>query len=139
MKRIILSLTVIMVLGMMMSCNKHEDKRLTVRVVEGYVDSVPIRNIKVIVEKRKPARIWGYNILWKDSLYTDSNGEVVFNVEKFDQKDIDYRINVNPELERGIVTDYGGFTYSTKSKYIEPIDFDVSQHIILSKIPIPNN
>lgn len=39
-------------LGLLMSCEKYEDKRLTVKVLEGNVHS-PIEGIKVVLQKKK--------------------------------------------------------------------------------------
>lgn len=85
-------------LGLLMSCEKYEDKRLTVKVLEGNVHS-PIEGIKVVLKKKKRKGIFNSKVLNEDSALTNSLGEVYIDVRNYNMNDVYYLINANPNQE----------------------------------------
>lgn len=81
-----------------MSCEKYEDKRLTVKVLEGNVHS-PIEGIKVVLQKKKRKGIFNSKVLNEDSALTNSLGEVYIDVKNYNMNDVYYLINANPNQE----------------------------------------
>ena len=109
MKRIILSLTVIMVLGMMMSCNKYEDKTLVIKVLSSeYL--TPLEGIKVTISKRKKKGILDHKVLEEDVFITNSIGEIYYSDKDYAREKVYYMAHANLGRE--------DTSYDVDSKYI---------------------